>query len=481
MEKDIKDLTVDELTNPGFIESIYENYQETELRNEILNEIMVVAKERKVLGKVKKEISKYDSNFGALNVITDNSNLLELLDTNNNGRPIETTRNYEVIMNSDHNVNNLFLKDSFSNTILKVVGNGFKYWSDSDDSSLRVYLETNYGLYNQQKYYDAFSKVADSREFHPIKYLIEKDNWDGVKRIDNFLSHICSCPNDDYHREVSRMIFYGGISRIYSPGCKFDYMPIFISSQGVGKSTIIRWLALRDEYFTEINSIEGKDALEQLNGSWICEFAELLAMVRTKEVEAMKGFISRTSDKYRRAYARRTSEHPRHCIFIGTTNDYNFLIDKTGNRRYLPVELNLKQGELFSKEGYVKEYILQCWREALYLFNNDKTYLTIPSQYQDVIKESQEKVMQDDPRTGLIEDYLSKKSVGDKVCGVEIFTKCLNGIRKNFAQSEAKEMSRYMSYHKEWKRCDRPVRFQDYGPQRAWEKIDSNNKWSDLD
>ena len=55
--------------------------------------------------------------------------------------------------------------------------------------------------------------------------------------------------------------------------------------------------------------------------------------VRTKDVEAMKSFITRSVDKYRQSYDRRASEYPRQCIFIGTTNDYEFLADKTGNRR----------------------------------------------------------------------------------------------------------------------------------------------------
>jgi predicted P-loop ATPase len=208
-------------------------------------------------------------------------------------------------------------------------------WHDEDDSILRCDIEDRYGLYNLQKYYDAFNTVIKTKHFHPIKELIELEKWDGTPRIDRFLIDILKCEDNDYHREVSRMIFYGGINRLYKPGCKFDYMPIFIGTQGCGKSSVVKWLALNDSYYGDISSIEGKSALENIQGTWICELSELLAMVKTKDVEAMKSFITRTSDRFRESYGRRTKEFPRTCVFIGTTNDYQFLSDKTGNYRLI--------------------------------------------------------------------------------------------------------------------------------------------------
>lgn len=488
IEKSIENLTLEELSNPHFIESIFMGYQDEKEREEVLNEVLDVAKTFKVTSKIKKEIEKCERGLKS-NIIVEDNDIFGLLELNRSGQVIETMNNYLLIFNNDPNIKNLFIHDVFSDKILKMTTSGLTTWSDIDDSVLRVYLETNYGLYNQSKYYDAFNKVLSERAFHPIKSIIESGQWDGTPRIDRFLTDILNCPNDDYHREVSRMIFYGGISRLYNPGCKFDYMPILIGKQGCGKSSIIKWLALGEQYFTEINTIEGKEALEQLQGSWICEFAELLAMVRTKDVEAMKGFISRTTDKYRQAYGRRLSEFPRQCLFIGTTNDYTFLVDKTGNRRYLPVIIELENGDLFKREKYVKDYILQCWREALTLFNNHKTYLTIGYEYMHLVEEAQSNVLEDDPKIGLIEEYLSQKKPGEKVCGLEIFTKCLNDLKKNYTMGAAKEISRYMAYHKDWNRCNSTARFETYGVQKYWVKVggeqrvtkQTSDNWSDLD
>ena len=327
MEKDIQDLTKEELLNPDFLPSIFDNYPDENERAEVINALLEIAKSEKVLSKFKKILATYNNN----RIVIDSGMVLRM---DNSGNNESSTENYITIMRNDEEINELFAYDTFGDNIIYTGGNHKRLWDDKDDSNLRAYIEKKYGIYNQQKYYDAFNVILKERSFHPIKELIEEEPWDGTPRIDAFLTDILGCDSDNYTREVSRMIFYGGISRLYNPGCKFDYMPIFIGKQGTYKSTIINWLALDDKYYNDVSTIEGKDGMDAIQGRWICEFAELLAMVRTKDVEAMKSFITRTTDKYRKSYDKRPGEFPRQCIFMGTTNDCQFLSDKTGNRRY---------------------------------------------------------------------------------------------------------------------------------------------------
>lgn len=476
MEKEIKELTKEEMLNPGFIPSVLEYCDTIENKEEVINELLVMAKQHRIVSTIKNQIATWNNK----RKLTTND-VIELLEFTEHGQVAQTTTNYVTILENDPEYRDLFLFDEFSNKVICQGNGGVRMWNDGDDSNLRYSIEDKYGLYNQQKYYDAFNVVARNKSFHPIKELIEAGEWDKKPRIDRFLIDVLKCEDTNYHREVSRMIFYGGIHRLYQPGCKFDYMPILIGKQGCGKSTVVKWLALNDAYYGDISSIEGKDALENIQGVWMCELSELLAMVKTKDVEAMKSFITRTTDRFRESYGRRTKEYPRSCVFIGTTNDYQFLSDKTGNRRYLPVELNIKMGQLYKHEKYIRDYILQCWREARYLYMIEETYLTIPNKYYNEVLEAQNKAVEDDPKTGMIIEFLDNKKIGDRVCNIEIFTNCLNGLKKNCDRLQQKEISRLMASLPDWKRGKSTHRFEGIGPQRYWEKIEVVDEWEDLE
>ena len=161
----------------------------------------------------------------------------------------------------------------------------------------------------------------------------------------------------------------------------------------------------------------------------------------------------------------------------------------------MPIVLDIKQGEIFKHEKKIRKYILDCWREALYLYENHKTYLTIPTQYQVDVQERQSDVLEDDPKIGLMLDYLNQKKLGDRVCAIEIFTNCFNGIKKNFDRLQGKEISRILSSLPDWDRSTNGThRFETYGVQRFWEKVEPGRKkkgkevnlendkdWDDLD
>lgn len=419
---------------------------------------------------------------------TENELWKEDITVNSQGRVDNTVENMILILEHDENLTGHIMYNEFNNS--------YEYhekdmipraWKDSDDARFMAYMEKNYGIYNANKYNQALAIVMEKNVYNPIKELIEYEVWDGVERIDNFLKDIlkCECVDksvESYYREVSRMIFYGGIARLYTPGVKFDYMPILIGEQGVGKSTIVDWLALNTQYYKEVTTIDGKDGIECLEGGWICEFSELLAMTRQKDVQSMKAFVTRTADKYRKPYDKYVSTIPRKCIFIGTTNDSEFLTDTTGNRRYLPVEVSIPRGELFDNEEYIKHYILECWREALVKMKKKKDfYLSIPHEYQDIVESMQEHRVIEDPRLSELDGFLSKKEVGDKVCSRMIWAEAFKGIIKDATRGDFKIISGYMNRFKNWKRYDTTITFENYGKQKYWIKVREDEDGDDLE
>lgn len=467
MQYDINELTKDELLNPAFIPQIYENYENIDERNKIIQEVLKVAKGKSVLSKVKKNIQRCETEYK----MEQKNDIFNILVLGMNGKPEPTIDNYYNVMTSDEKITEHIKFNLLTNKFEYWNGNKCREWRDKDDAWLLSYIEGEYNFYNIQKYELAKNKTEDVFSYHPIKDIIEEKEWDGKPRIDKFLTDIMKCDKDSYSRELSRMIFYGGINRLYNPGCKFDYMIILMGNQGVGKSTIVDWLNIKNDFYREVTSIDGAKGIESINGGWICEFAELLAMIRAKEVESLKGYLTRVNDTYRPAYARNVISLKRQCIFIGTTNDFQFLVDKTGNRRYLPIEIHVNRGELHKHEEYVRDYILQCWREAKVLMEQGKTYLVIPSKYNSIIEDHQSMATDDDPKIGVITDYLNNKEIGSRICGQEIFVNCCNGLKKNYSSRDGREISIILRRFPEWKRSNSPVDFEEYGRQKYWEKI----------
>lgn len=469
MEKSIEDLTREEMLDPAFIPSIYENYTVPEEREECLQQIIGIAKGKNIVTAVKKAISKCDRE---VKVTEMDDNLLLMMTVDGSGKTEATVDNYEQAILNIEDFKNKIRFNEFTGKFERVMPDGtLKNWTDDDDAWVMKTIESKCKIYDPRKFAQGMLSCKDVFGYHPIKDLIEAEEWDGVPRIDKFLADVMNCDDDDYSREVSRMIFYGGIMRLYHPGCKFDYMPILIGEQGTCKSTIVSWLAMDTNSYKEVLTIEGKEGAELLRNAWICEFSELLAMVRSREVESMKAYITREIDTFRPAYGKHVIDVPRHCIFIGTTNNYQFLIDKTGNRRYLPIEIQTTKGQLYQNEEAIKKCVLMCWREAKYLMDKGKLYLTIPTKYDEIIEQHRLQATEEDPQEGLVVRYLEDKEIGYKVCVMEIYTAVFGGLQKKCSRSDSNNIVNYMRTMKNWRRSNTAGRCGDFGMQKYWERI----------
>ena len=155
-----------------------------------------------------------------------------------------------------------------------------------------------------------------------------------------------------------------------NPGCKFDYCLVLAGGQGTGKSTTLEKLGV-NWFNNSIDSINGKDALEQLQGSWIVELGEMQA-TKKADNEAIKSFISRSTDKVRLPYARRAEEFPRQCVFSATTNDSEPLKDKTGARRFWMLKSTATSDTTPQRLAILSnDYITQVWAEVYHNYKKE--------------------------------------------------------------------------------------------------------------
>ena len=349
----------------------------------------------------------------------------------------------------------------------------WRQWTDVDDARMAAYFQSNYGMYSPKMLEAATLMYFANHKVNPLIDLLESLKWDGRTRIENFLTEAVRCDDTSYNREVSRLIFAGGIHRAYRPGCKFDDMVVLVGKQGGGKSTLVRWLNMDDQFFREIKTINGKEGVEALRGVWIGEVAELMAMTRVKESEAVKAFITAQEDSYRAPYNRHVETIPRRCTFIGTTNTPQFLTDKTGNRRFYPVICAESGYDLLGREKELKEYIRQCWAEALVRFREGELQPFAKRELLDLIRVAQHDAEEDDWRVGAIQQYLvdRKKAPDAVVCIIELWHKALGQPEESKpGRSDSIEIGKIMNEMEGWERCSRAVRVDPWGVQKVYRK-----------
>ena len=348
----------------------------------------------------------------------------------------------------------------------------WREWTDADDSRVRAVIQLNYGIYQKAMLDDALIIRFDNHKVNPLLDTLDSLEWDGKSRIEFFLRDIMKAVDTPYTRECSRLIFAGGVHRAYRPGCQFDDMVVLIGDQGNGKSTIVRWLNIDDDYYREVKTIEGKEAVEALKGGWICEVAELLAVTRAKEAEAVKAFITCRNDFYRPPYGKNPVTLPRRSSFIGTTNKQLFLFDKTGNRRFYPVRCNITPYDLHDHEKYIREYILQAWAEAVHLFREDNLLPYAHRELRQDILQAQDSAMEDDWRVGAIQQYLEdKKNYSDSTVSViELWCDALK-LDEHGAKPTRKdsiEIAQIVLSIPGWERSDRTEYTSRWGKQKVF-------------
>lgn len=387
----------------------------------------------------------------------------------------QLVHNFEIVMDKDSRFAGKIRLNEFAqqpylyDSVPWENENNCRAWSSHDDSALFSLIQADYGLKSRQDFADALKNVSMRNKFHPVRELLDSLTWDGKEHIRSLLPEYLGAEDSDYTYQVMRLWMLGAVSRVYKPGSKFDYTIILQGSQGIGKSTFLKLMALDDSWFNDsLDSLDSDKAVQSLTGSWIIELAELKSLARTAGgVESVKRFLTATQDKYRIPYERRADTFYRQCVFAGTTNKDDFLQDETGNRRFLIIHTGVTKPfkSLFVPEAM--DDIKQAWAEAVHIWKNEDPELILPEKCMQQAKELQEANMADDGKRGIILDYLEGKT---QVCAREIWFEALKETipPKNW---QASEINNIVAKIPGWERLKTPRKFDGYGQQRGFRKI----------
>lgn len=382
-------------------------------------------------------------------------------------------------------------------------------WTDTDDANLRVWLEKHYDITGKEKIADALTAVLTRHSYHPIRDYLNGLTWDGVPRLDRIIIDYMGAEDSELNRAMSRKHFVAAVARVFNPGCKYDYCLIMSGAEGIGKSTLLRVMGGR--WFNDsITTLEGKEGMEQLRRAWVVELGELSSIKRS-DVEQVKAHLSKQVDIYRAAYARRVLEHPRQCVFCGTTNEVLFLKGDTGNRRFwvIPVVAELRKYRDWSEA--IRRDRDQLWAEAVHYYKQgEPLYLSEELEAQAKQRQQDFNDDNDDPIVAMLDKYLNTllpvnwdtmdiqarrsylrdpdplQAEGtvkrDKVCAAEFICEQLG---KDMADKDYKYLCRRVSKmigdRPEWERVSSTKHAAKlYGTQRGFRRVEQPDEDDDI-
>jgi predicted P-loop ATPase len=251
------------------------------------------------------------------------------------GRPLGNLANVMIILRSDDALQG---KLGFDEMLMAATWMRKHPLTDADVASLQEQLQ-HIGLPSVGKdtTFQAVDCIAREHGYHPVREYLDALAWDGMPRLDEWLTAYLGAEASPYVSRVGTMFMVSMIARIVKPGCKVDHLLVIEGQQGILKSAACSVLGGKwfSDHLPDVSA--GKDVSQHLRGKWLIEVSEMHAMGRA-ETTLLKSFITRDTERYRPSYGRLEVIEPRQCCFVGTTNKDTYLRDETGGRRFWPIK-----------------------------------------------------------------------------------------------------------------------------------------------
>lgn len=318
---------------------------------------------------------------------------------------------------------------------------------DTDYVDIRVQIEAAQFEPKAQDVPMAVLRVAEDNRFNPVADYLNGLTWDGRKRVNTWLQSIFDADDTDVIRAFGRMFLVSAVARALNPGVKVDTMLILEGEQGIRKSSAVSTLFGDDFVMNGLPGFKGQEAALALQGKWAVDLGELGGFGKT-DIRTIKNFLTLTMDDYRPLWGRHFIKRPRRIVFIGSTNEQDYLKDPTGARRFWPVFCRSVD---IDKLRTVRD---QLWAEAVQLYSaGEKWWIDKGTDLDAAATEIQAERYQDDAWAPDIDWFLASPETAMRVCVT------------------ASEVLRHLKVQVERRDASTEMRVTNHLTQRGWEKV----------
>lgn len=447
-----------------------------------------------------------DQETGEVTKVPFDEDWIGKLEVDRKGKFVTCVENLELILLNDPHLRGHFGMNTFASRF-EVLGKlpwnpaaEHRPWTDDDWGGLRGYMQKEpYKMERTPKLEDAMSTIKPLIAFNPVRDYLDSLRWDGKPRLDKLFIDYLGVEDSVYSRTVTRKTLLAAVYRIFQPGVKVDNVLTLVGPEGKGKSEIPKRLG--GEWFSNTFSFHmlsggnGIRAIEQIQGIWIVEIAEM-AGIRKAEVEAAKGFISAEKDYYRPSHGRETAMRKRQCIFIGTSNNVEFLQSANGNRRYWPLEIYMTIPVKDIWQEFTPDEVNQVWAEAVHAYQQGEQ-LYIGREVEEMARKKQRQHEEKDDRREAVIRYLNvllpadwdTKTIHERrifiesqgepnfkmgtevrtqVSAAEVWLECFGGSLKDMSTQNTKPIHNILRGLEEWEPMKSKTDLKYYGTQRGY-------------
>lgn len=347
--------------------------------------------------------------------------------TQDNAVKTTSPRNIALILQHDPQLKNVIRYNEFTEEIdvVKTVTLDLTHWgiapvtlkkgqiNDGVINDLALYMSIK-PEYHANFKTNLISQVADSvaraNSYNPIVDYFEKclASWDHKQRLKHFFKKYLGVEETEASHMITELWFMGAVAKGYKPETKFDYVLDFAGGQGVGKTSLLRYIAPFNYYTDQFNSFTEKDDKAELKNALIVNDDEMTASNRAS-FEEIKKFITEQVFRYRPSYGRYILTFKKGFVMARTTNELQHLKDKSGDRRFLPLKCDPKLQEVHPVDNLKQDEIDQIWGEAVWLYKNTPEPFKLTKHQEEVLAEQRSHFLATSEVEDEIEDLLANK------------------------------------------------------------------------